>query len=128
MAIANQPQVVVDGAGTAHAVWYRSNGTHNIVQAAVRPAGGAWSAAVDLSAAGQNANQPQVAVDSAGTAHAVWFWYNGANQIVQAAVRPVGGVRQQLRQLQSGSVATRQQIRRRNGQRQINRFPIGHGS
>ena len=52
----------VDAAGDAIAVWSRFNGaetgTNSIVQAASRPAGGAWGAAVDLSAAGRNAERP----------------------------------------------------------------------
>ena len=38
----------------------------------MRPAGGAWQEAVDLSAAGQNAFLPQLAVDSDGNAVTIW--------------------------------------------------------
>src|SRR5436190_23628568 len=54
------PQVAMDAAGDAMAVWRRSNGANNIVQAAVRPAGGSFGAAIDVSATGQDADQPQV--------------------------------------------------------------------
>ena len=50
----------------------------------------AWLAPQDLSAAGQDANDPQVAVDGQGNAIAVWSRSNGTNDIVQAAVRAAG--------------------------------------
>ena len=86
-----KPQVALDAAGNALAVWIRSNGTNYIVQAAARPAGGAWSAPQDLSAAGHDADFPQVALDAAGNGLAVWEGDNGTNEIVQAAARPAGG-------------------------------------
>jgi len=88
---ASDPQVAFDGEGAAVAVWQRSNGTHSIVQSSFRPAGGSFGAVQDLSAAGQNAYEPQVAVDSHGNAVAVWERYNGAHYIVQASFRPAGG-------------------------------------
>jgi hypothetical protein len=88
---AYDPQVAVDGQGNAIAVWERSNGTNTIVQAAARAAGGSFGAAQDLSAAGQTANDPQVAVDGQGNAIAVWSRSNGTNFIVQAAARAAGG-------------------------------------
>jgi hypothetical protein len=81
-------RVAVDAQGNAVAVWYRYNGTNFIVQGAVRPAGGVWRAPVDLSVANGDAVGPQVAVDSQGNAVAVWQRSNGANYIVQGAVRP----------------------------------------
>jgi hypothetical protein len=88
---ASDPQVTLDGQGNATAVWHRSNGTNDIVQSATRPTGGPWSAPVDLSGAGQNASAPQVALDAQGTATAVWYRYDGSNNIVQSATRPAGG-------------------------------------
>ncbi|MGZ6662729.1 MAG: hypothetical protein ACXVHL_36000 [Solirubrobacteraceae bacterium] len=87
---ANDPQVAVDGQGNAIAVWSRSNGTNDIVQAAARAAGGTFGAPQDLSAAGQDAHVPQVAVDRRGDAIAVWSRSNGTNYIVQAAARAAG--------------------------------------
>ena len=77
--------MAIDPAGDAVAVWDRPNGSNFIVQAAARPAGGSFGAPVDLSLAGQNAFDPQVAIDPAGDAVAVWDRSNGANTIVQAA-------------------------------------------
>lgn len=88
---ATRPQVAVAGDGSAFAVWRRTNGTNLIVQAAVRPAGGAWGAPQDLSQIGQDGTNPQVASNTEGDAVAVWHRSNGTNTIVQAAVRPAGG-------------------------------------
>ena len=85
------PQVAVDVAGDAVVVWSRFNGLNQIVQAASRPAGGAWSGAVDLSLAGGDAVEPQVAIDGAGNATAVWSRNGGANFIVQSSTRAAGG-------------------------------------
>ena len=89
---ADEPRVAVNAHGDAVAVWRRSNGTNTIVQGAIRPAGGAWHAPVDLSSAGQNAVGPQVAIDPQGDATAVWQRPNGTNTVVQAAWLPGGGV------------------------------------
>ena len=85
------PEVAVDGQGNAIAVWQRFDGTNFIVQAAARAAGGSFGAPQDLSAAGQTANDPQVAVDGQDNAIAVWSRSNGTNIIVQAAARAAGG-------------------------------------
>jgi hypothetical protein len=88
---AEVPQVAVDPADNAVAVWSRFNGTNYIVQSATRPTGGPWEAPIDLSVAGQNAKAPQVAVDPAGNVITVWSRSNGSNTIVQSAIRPAGG-------------------------------------
>jgi hypothetical protein len=87
---ASEPQIAVDPGGEAIAVWIRSNGTNDLVQAAVKPAGEGWGKPTDLSEAGQEASQPQVAVDAAGDATVVWRRFNGSNYVVQAAVKPAG--------------------------------------
>ncbi len=84
-----QVAVAVDGATTV--VWIRSNGVNSLVQASTRPAGSVtFGGAVDLSAAGQNAYDPQVAVGSDGATTVVWTRANGFNDIVQASTRPAG--------------------------------------
>jgi hypothetical protein len=87
---AEAPQVAIDPASNMVAVWVRNDGAKDIVQAATRPAGGAWGPAVPLSAAGQNAEAPQVAVDSAGDAVAVWVRFDGSRKVVQSATMPAG--------------------------------------
>ena len=79
------PQIAIDAAGDAAAVWEHSNGTNTIIQSASRPVGGAFSAPIDLSVAGQNALEPQIAIDAAGNAVAVWQRSDGTNGIIQTA-------------------------------------------
>lgn len=90
------PQLALDARGNAVAVWQRSNGTSLVVQAAERPAGGAWKAPVVISApggAGEDAGSPRVAIDPLGSAVAVWHRRDPVTQRsrVQSAVRPAGG-------------------------------------
>jgi hypothetical protein len=79
------PQLAVTEAGTAIAVWLR----FGLVEAAVRPPGGAWEPAQAISSPLDSAQAPQVAVDAAGNAVAVWGRARGGEQSIQAAVRPV---------------------------------------
>jgi PKD repeat protein len=85
---AAEPDVAIDEAGEAVAVWTRSNGTNDIVQGAVRPAGGDWGAPDDLSASGQHGTSPVVAANVAVGAVALWDRPDGSHLRVQAAVRP----------------------------------------
>jgi len=85
------PQVAVDPKGNAVAVWERSNGSNYIIQGSARTAAsGLWQAPVDLSSAGQDGGGARVALDSQGNAVAVWKRSNGANTIVEGAVRAAG--------------------------------------
>jgi PKD domain len=88
---AAEPDVAMDEAGEAVAVWARSNGTNDIVQGAVRPAGGDWAGPDDLSASGRNGTSPVVAMNVAVGAVAMWDRSDGADLRVQASVRPPGG-------------------------------------
>lgn len=84
-ASAFDPALAVEPGGAATVVWKRSNGTNEIVEAAVAAPGAAFSAPTPLSAAGQDAISPAVAMDAAGDATVVWLRSNGSNTIVQAA-------------------------------------------
>jgi hypothetical protein len=132
----------MDKLGNAVAVWQQStSGRDSVVEAAIRPAGGEWSAAQALSASGEPAfnadvaiaggnitavwvareswrpvirtsgrtmtgdwSEPQtisgpvgpmytptIALDDHGGAVAAWLWGDGANRLVQAAVRSTDG-------------------------------------
>ena len=94
------PQVAVARDGTATAIWYRSNGKNVVVQYSARPPGRRFGAPINLSALGQNALDPQVAVAPDGTTTAIWFrtWpteYPSApsamDTVVQASTRLPGG-------------------------------------
>ena len=77
--------------GDAVAVWLRSDGANDRVEASNYLATSAtWSVSTELSAAGQSANNPQVASAPGGLTLAVWQRSDGANTIVQAAVQAAG--------------------------------------
>jgi hypothetical protein len=85
------PQVAVDADGDAVVVWHRFDGTNWRVQARRRSAAGALSAVQSLSDPGQDAFEPQVAVDADGDAVVVWRRFDGANWRVQARRRSATG-------------------------------------
>jgi hypothetical protein len=82
------PEVALDAAGNAVAVWELYETPSAIVQAASRPAGGPWGSPQDLTASGQSPDVPELALDRAGNAVAVW---QSADGIIRAAARPAGG-------------------------------------
>ena len=84
-------QLAVSPAGGAVAVWECPKGGNTIVQASTRGRGGNWGPPHDLSRAGQDAHAPQVALDKAGDALAVWARSNGTDVIVQATFRRRNG-------------------------------------
>ena len=80
-----EPQVAVDGYGVATVVWSRFDGSDSIVQMRRIAASGAPAASfTTLSALGESAVQPRVAVTSGGVATVAWTRFDGANWIVQA--------------------------------------------
>jgi hypothetical protein len=87
----SDPQVALDPARNAIAVWEHFPGGSAPVQAAVRPAGGAWGDPQDISAQDELAIQPRVALDSAGNALALWTRLGLGAWSVRAAARPAGG-------------------------------------
>ena len=86
------PQLTVDSTGLVTAIWYRFDGSRNIIQSRTSQSGGAWSTpTVDLSATGQNALNPQLTVDSTGLVTAVWDRSNGSHTIIQSSTSQSGG-------------------------------------
>jgi hypothetical protein len=83
--------VAVSASGETVAVWSRTGSNGSRVFAASRPAGGEWSAAVALSAAGDNAAEPSVAIRSDGNAVAVWVGGPGGARLVRGAIRSPDG-------------------------------------
>ncbi len=86
------PQVAVDGDGDAVFTWERSDGTDSRIQARGRSAAGALSPLQTLSAAGQDANRPQVDTDANGDAVFTWHRFDGSVFRVQARARSAAGV------------------------------------
>jgi len=74
---ASHPQIAIDSAGNALAVWQQSNGTATDIWAnRFTPAGG-WGTAGVIDNGMDDASRPQIAVDSAGNALAVWYQSDG---------------------------------------------------
>jgi hypothetical protein len=88
---ADSAQVAVDSQGDAVFTWRRSDGTNQRVQARARSAAGVLSPIQNLSAAGQNALEAQVAVDSDGDAVFTWRRFDGAHWRIQARARSAAG-------------------------------------
>jgi Glycosyl hydrolase family 26 len=93
---ASDPQVAVAPDGTATVVWSRYDGSDSIVQTRrLWPDGTPVATIEGISAAGQDAIQPQVAVGPDGSATVAWDRFDGSNWIVQTrrlspAGAPVG--------------------------------------
>jgi len=83
------PQVAVDAHGEAVVVWESGIAQSGFVQAAVRPAGGHWQAATDIS--GEGVGRPHVGIDADGEAVAVWNGVTSADDAVQSAAHPAAG-------------------------------------
>lgn len=90
---ARGPQLAMNAAGDAVAVWNGFNGEKFVTWTAVRPAGGEWSDPEDLSVTGElDSFDPQVAIDAAGTAIVVWErLITAGNDVVRASVRTAEG-------------------------------------
>ncbi len=84
-------QVSMSAQGTAVAAWRVSEGTSSRVQAATLGANGRWSAPVNLSKAGGDAWDPQVALGSDGSAVAAWSRFDGTHYRVQVSSRTAQG-------------------------------------
>jgi hypothetical protein len=100
---ADLPQVAVDptDAGDVSFVWKRNDGSTafccDVIQGRKRSAAGALGGVFNLSAGGQHADMPKVAVAPDGTAVFVWARNDGSNPdtncctIIQGRVRTPGG-------------------------------------
>lgn len=87
------PKISVDPLGTAYAIWHHWNGSNEVVQtASSTDLGLTWSAPVDLSAPGGDSDDPQISVDSGGSAIAVWKRFDGYRMIVQSRSSSDGGL------------------------------------
>jgi hypothetical protein len=86
------PQIASDGVGDIVAVWRETDSDTSAIRAAVKPAGDSWAAAKRISTPAVATESPKVAMDTAGNAVAIWQRSTGADSVVQAAIRPAGGV------------------------------------
>src|SRR3970040_2104732 len=85
------PQVDADAAGNAVAVWHQSDGTRTNIWANRYAVGAGWGTAerIETDNAG-SASDPQVAVDAAGNAVAVWHQSDGTRTNIWANRYAVG--------------------------------------
>ena len=87
-----EPQVEVAPDGTATVVWNRFDGSNWVIQGRrISPAGTPAPSTMNLSAAGRNAAEPQLAIGSGGAATIVWNRFDGANFVIQARRLDGGG-------------------------------------
>jgi len=84
-ALAPHPQVAIDGAGNAVAVWVGGSGRTSLETATFTRASMAWSRSTTVVPSG--ASDPQLAVDPRG--NAVVVWRNEGMRRIEASVRPV---------------------------------------
>jgi hypothetical protein len=88
-----EPAVAAAPDGTATVVWSRYDGAHSIVQTRRIDAAGAPEATTsNLSAEGQSAVRPQVAVAPSGAATAVWTRFDGSHWVIQGQRLSATGV------------------------------------
>ncbi len=86
-----KPTVALSSTGEVVVVWERQEGARYVIQASYGSAAGAvWSEPVDLSAPGQAAGNPQVAVNAQGEATAVWQSYGEGDYYIQSANGLIG--------------------------------------
>jgi hypothetical protein len=88
---ADAPQVAVDPNGNAVFTWVLPDGTNTRVQGLARSSTGTLSPVQTLSAAGQNASEPQVGIDSTGNAVFTWKRSDGTNTRIEAIARSAAG-------------------------------------
>ncbi len=79
-----EPQVAIDGSDRATITWQRSDGSNNRIQSVRLAADGSPEAVKTLSGAGEDAGDPQVAIDGSDRATVVWNRSDGSNQRVQS--------------------------------------------
>jgi hypothetical protein len=78
-----EPDVAVAADGAATVVWSRFDGSDSIVQERRVDPDSALATTVALSAAGENAIEPQVELGPGGEATVVWTRFDGANWVIQ---------------------------------------------
>jgi hypothetical protein len=90
--VEEEPQVTVSPGGAAIVAWERTDGAHDIVEAAAGLASsGVWQAALPLSGTGEDADEQQLAVDARGDVMAVWRRFDGSFFLTEAAASPLLG-------------------------------------
>jgi hypothetical protein len=86
------PSAAIDPAGDIAIVWVHDIGQDRVLQATIRPAGGAtWPNANDLSGTPLEIKNHAIALDGGGNAVAVWAQRDSTNFYVVGDLRPAAG-------------------------------------
>lgn len=89
------PQIAVNSSGYAVGIWEEFDfvGNLSVVKSSTLPLGGFWSSPVTISVPSPNSSQiPQIAIDPAGNAIAIWVRGNNTpKNIIQSATLPFEG-------------------------------------
>jgi hypothetical protein len=83
---ADLPQIGIDQFGRAAAVWKRFDGSDFIVEGSASLGGGTWIRPLAISAAGENADTPYIAVNDQGQVATTWSRSDGSNAIAEASI------------------------------------------
>lgn len=79
------PQISFDTAGNALATWFQYNGSENDVVVNRYTVGSGWGTEETIDVEGlQNANYPEIGIDSDGSAIAIWYQSDGPNSNIYA--------------------------------------------
>lgn len=92
LAQGGEPDLAVDAAGDAIATWEVYRGEDVLIDAAIGRGGTSWQAPVTISEPGRDASHPQVSVDAAGDATAIWQRYVPPPYTIEAAGYQAGGL------------------------------------
>lgn len=101
----SQPQIAVDAAGNATAVWTSGSGSSRSIRSAFRPAGGAWEEPFTRISSTFDCHDPHLAVDAAGAA-ALVAECEKLSASIRAAYRPGASWNSALEISGSGSGST----------------------
>ncbi len=80
-----EPSVAIDPAGDVVVVWRYFEGTNEVIEASGRPAGSSFSPPDEISSAGVDSFEPEVAMDAAGERSPVWEEAGAKESVVKAA-------------------------------------------
>jgi hypothetical protein len=88
---AEAPDVVMNSAGAAIAVWAAPSGPTSVIEASSMSAGGSWSGRQALSTTALVTEPPQVTSDAEGEFFALWSLGGSGSQTIELARKPMSG-------------------------------------
>ncbi|MDO9435644.1 hypothetical protein [Hydrogenophaga sp.] len=82
---AYNPKVATDAQGNAFAVWMQYDGTRHNIWASRYATGGSWGTPQAIESGNGNAEYPEIAIDPAGNATAIWTQHDGSAPSIRSA-------------------------------------------